>query len=63
MKTLKEYMDVEEKKYLRKLMQTCASNNEAARRANTTRTQLFRLLDKHGLERSTHANERSDQVS
>lgn len=62
MKTLKEHLDHEEKKYLVGLMKTSKTNTEVARKANTSRTQLFRLLEKHGLERISHANERSDHT-
>ncbi len=63
MKTLKEHLDHEEKKYLVNLMKSCKTNTEVARKANTTRTQLFRLFEKHGLERLNHATERSDQAA
>jgi len=51
MKTYKQIMEGHEKTYLIRLMKNTATHTEAARVANLTRTQLFRLLDKHNITR------------
>ena len=60
MKTLKEVVDLAEYKYLTKLMKETSNHSIAASVAGTSRTQLFRLLDKHNIPRSPHATLRSD---
>jgi len=58
MRTLKDTTDEVEKRYLTKLLGETTNHTIAAQIAGVTRVQLFRLLDKHGIPRSPHADRR-----